>query len=89
MNKKFKLDLQLFSEPTEPTEPAEPTEPTEPTEPAEPTEKTDWQKYLEKQDKIIENQNKIIGNLTKMIEGQEPNDGDLFNKYSRYGKDGK
>lgn len=83
MNKKFKLDLQLFSEP------AEPTEPTEPTEPGEPGETTDWQKYLEKQDKIIENQNKIIGNLTKMIEGQEPNDGDLFNKYSRYGKDGK
>ena len=77
MNKKFKLDLQLFSEPTEPTEPTEPVV------------KTDWQKYLEKQDKIIENQNKIIGNLTKMIEGQEPNDGDLFNKYSRYGKDGK
>lgn len=81
MNKFFKLDLQLFSEPAEPTEPTEPTEPIEP--------KTDWQKYLEKQDKIIEKQNKIIGNLTKMIEGQEPNDGDLFNKYSRYGKDGK
>lgn len=86
MNKKFKLDLQLFNEPGEP---GEQVGPGEQVEPGEPSEKTDWQKYLEKQDKIIENQNKIIGNLTKMIEGQEPNDGDLFNKYSRYGKDGK